>query len=348
MPVNTIHTDMLISMDHIPIIDVRSPKEFQHGHIFSAHNIPLFENAERVEVGKAYKIKGKDDAVQLGLKIVGPKLEHFISEAKKISPQKEIIVHCWRGGMRSESFAWLLNIAGFSVYKLANGYKAYRNFVLKKFEKKFQIIVLGGMTGSGKSELLKCIADAGEQIIDLEKIASHKGSAFGQVGMGPQPTQEQFENNLAHALYKIDLNKPVWFEDESHAIGQVWTPDVLFKQMREAPVVKIEVGNETRVNQLVKEYSLAPISELKNAIEKIRKRLGGLNTELALEALDKKDFHSAASLSLSYYDKAYHFGLSKRPTSNIYPLPLENISTYENANKIINYAYTNIINRNRS
>ncbi len=348
MPVKTIDCDMLISVNNVSIIDVRSPKEFFQGHIFAAHNIPLFENEEREEVGKAYKQRGREDAIELGLKIVGSKLHEFISRTKKISPEKKIIIHCWRGGMRSESFAWLLNLAGFEVYKLHKGYKAYRNFVLQTFEKKIQIIILGGMTGSRKSEILKSIADAGEQIIDLESLANHKGSAFGQIGMHPQPTQEQFENNLSHALNKLDVTKPIWVEDESHAVGLVRIPNALFSQMREAPVVKIEVSKEERVKHLINGYASAPYGELKNALEKIQKRLGGLNTSLALDALEKKDFAAVASLSLEYYDKAYNFGLAKRSPYNIYNLALEKISDKENANKIIEYAYNNITYRKRS
>jgi tRNA 2-selenouridine synthase len=345
MPVKTIEADMLISMGNIPLVDVRSPKEFLHGHIFGAFNIPVFENEEREEIGKAYKIKGKEDAIALGLKRVGPKLHQFISEAKKISPEKIIIVHCWRGGMRSGSFAWLLDLAGFKVYQLHKGYKAYRNFVLQSFEKKIRLIVLGGMTGSGKSEILKSIRDSGEQILDLEFIANHKGSAFGQIGMNPQPTQEQFENNLAYELHKLNPDKLIWVEDESHSVGQVWLPNSLYSQMRESCVLKIDLNKEERLNHLVKGYSSAPLEELKNAIEKIQKRLGGLNTSLALEALDKKDFYRAAALSLEYYDKAYNFGLSKRPKANIYNLALEKISPSKNAKQIIDYAYNNIVNR---
>ena len=345
MPVKSMSSDVLISVNNVPIIDVRSPKEFSQGHIFGAHNIPLFENEERAEVGKTYKIRGKEAAIELGLKFVGPKLYNFIFETKKISPEKNIIIHCWRGGMRSESFAWLLDLAGFIVCKIDKGYKAYRNFVLQTFDKKFQIIILGGMTGSGKSEILKSIAEAGEQIIDLESIANHKGSAFGQIGMDPQPTQEQFENNLSYALNKLDFNKPIWMEDESNAVGHVRIPNALFMQMRNAAVVNLEVNKEERIKHLVNGYAHAPFEELKLALEKIQKRLGGLNTTLALEALEKKDFYTVVLLSLEYYDKAYNFGLSKRTPTNIHNLAVEKIDAKENTNKIIEHAYRNIINR---
>src|SRR5437868_4963839 len=143
----------------IPMIDVRSPAEFEKGHIPGAINLPLFNNEERAIIGTLYKQKGKEQAVLAGLDIVGPKMSALVSESKKIAANNEVLVHCWRGGMRSGSFCWLLNTVGINASTLKKGYKGYRDHVLKSFEKNFQLIILGGETGSGKTEILKFIKE---------------------------------------------------------------------------------------------------------------------------------------------------------------------------------------------
>ena len=186
----------------LPIIDVRSPGEYQHAHIPGAISIPLFDNDERAQVGTKYKNAGKDSAVLLGLSLVGPKLADFVKQSKKLNPQgKEVLVHCWRGGMRSSSFAWLLDTAGLTASTLVGGYKAYRNTVLSAFSEPHNLIILGGKTGSGKTDILKELARQGEQIIDLEGLANHKGSTYGAIGQAPQPATEQFEN-LVHQQWR--------------------------------------------------------------------------------------------------------------------------------------------------
>jgi tRNA 2-selenouridine synthase len=169
--------EFLEKAQSLPIVDVRSPGEYDHAHIPGAVSIPLFDNDERALVGTKYKNAGKDSAVLLGLDLVGPKLAGFVKQSKKLNPQhKEVLVHCWRGGMRSGSFAWLLDTAGLTASTLVGGYKAYRNAVLSAFAEPRNLIILGGKTGSGKTDILKELARQGEQIIDLEGLAHHKGS----------------------------------------------------------------------------------------------------------------------------------------------------------------------------
>src|SRR5580765_5852696 len=162
-----------------PVVDVRSPLEFQEGHIRGAVNIPLLNNEERIAVGTDYKIKGQAEAIKTGFRLVGPRLEEIINEAEKISSGKEVLVHCWRGGMRSNNFCQFLGMAGIKSQALTGGYKVYRQFALETFQKPLPVILLTGFTGSGKSEILRALKDRGEQILDLEKLANHKGSAFG-------------------------------------------------------------------------------------------------------------------------------------------------------------------------
>ena len=301
-----------------PVLDVRSPGEFENGHIPGAISFPLFSNEERAEVGTIYKKIGQEKALEVGLRIVGPKMESMVKEAKKLAPERKLIVHCWRGGQRSLSVAWLLNQAGFEVNTLAGGYKAYRNFVLNNFaETPFKIVILGGKTGSGKTRILHALQNEGEQIIDLEGIAHHKGSAFGFIGESEQTTFEQFENNLFEAVRKIDIQKRVWVENESHSIGRVYIPDGFWQKMKKAPLVNIQIPENERVQNLLDDYLLTDKSMLEIAFKKIEKKLGGQNLKLALQALDEKDYAGAARIALTYYDKTYQHGLNTNMSPHI-------------------------------
>ena len=301
----------------LPIIDVRSPGEFERGHIVGAVNIPLFENHERAEVGTRYKRVGKESAFLLGLDIVGIKLSGFVKKANKIAPEKEVLVHCWRGGMRSGSFATLLCSAGMKVSLLVGGYKSYRNFILEQFRKPLNIIILGGKTGSGKTEILYELEKLGEQILDLEGLANHKGSAFGMLGQAPQPMTEHFENMLYGKLSKLDTSRRIWVEDESKNVGCCNLPEGLWQQMRMTNVAFIDVKKEIRIGRLMNEYAQFSFEELKQATDKIAKRLGGQQHKDAIEALAQGDFSVGTDIALQYYDKAYLHGLSKRDPEKI-------------------------------
>ena len=323
----------------LPVIDVRSPGEFSHAHIPGAVSIPLFDNEERAQVGTRYKQAGKDHAVLLGLELVGPKLADFVKQSKKLNPQsKEVLVHCWRGGMRSSSFAWLLDTAGLVASTLAGGYKAYRNTVLKAFAEPRNLIILGGKTGSGKTDILKELARKGEQIIDLEGLAHHKGSSYGAIGQLPQPATEQFENRLFHSLQPLTATRRIWLEDESRNIGSCFIPTPLWQQMRIAPVAFIDMPKDKRVNRLVAEYADIDYSLLVEATERIRKRLGGKVTKDALDALVRHDYAAVADLTLDYYDKAYLHGLSQRDPASIHSLETTDDNPAETAQRLIEWA----------
>ncbi|AFK02956.1 tRNA 2-selenouridine synthase [Emticicia oligotrophica DSM 17448] len=301
----------------LPIIDVRSPGEFERGHIVEAVNIPLFENHERAEVGTRYKKVGKESAFLLGLDIVGPKLSGFVKKSRKVAPNGEVLVHCWRGGMRSGSFATLLASAGMQVYTLIGGYKRYRTYALEKLSQPFDLIVLGGKTGSGKTEILYELAKKGEQIIDLEGLAHHKGSSFGMIGQKPQPTTEQFENELFTHVSQLDPSRRIWIEDESRNIGCCNVPDPLWQLMRTSRVAFIDVSKEIRIKRLVQEYAQFSTNDLKAATDRILKHLGGQNHKAAVDALEKSDFELGVDIALNYYDKTYLHGLSKREPSKV-------------------------------
>jgi tRNA 2-selenouridine synthase len=301
----------------LPVIDVRSPAEFEKGHIPGAFNIPLFSNEERARIGTAYKQQGKDTAVLIGLELVGPKLAAFVKEASVLTREKKVLVHCWRGGMRSSSFAWLLNTAGIQAITLKGGYKAYRHAVQKNFEVPLQLIVLGGETGSGKTDILKQIALQGEQMIDLEGLAHHKGSSFGALGQLPQPSSEEFENRLNEVLKKLDPTKRIWLEDESHTIGRVFIPDAFWFQMKKAPLIRMALPKHHRIERLIIEYGKFSVEELEAAVLRIQKRLGGQATKQCQEALAAGDLRTVVDLTLTYYDKAYNHLTETRKKENL-------------------------------
>ena len=295
-----------------PIIDVRSPAEFADGHIPGAVNIPLFSNEERAEVGTLYKQSGQEAAILRGLEIVGPKMANFVRQAKTLPFQEQLLVHCWRGGMRSGSFGWLLQTAGLPAVTLAGGYKSYRRKLLDFFDTPFALYILTGGTGSGKTELLHLLKQKGEQVVDLEGLAYHKGSVFGGLGQPEQPSSEQFQNELFLQMQEMDPAQPIWLEDESISLGNVFIPHPLWNQLRRAPLIRTELSRPARIERLVKEYGQFPTQELTAAIQKIGKRLGGQHAKAALEALEKNKLEEVASILLTYYDKAYQIGINKR------------------------------------
>jgi tRNA 2-selenouridine synthase len=318
-----------------PVIDVRSEKEYFHGHIPGAINLPLFNNEERAVVGTLYKNSGREASVLKGLELAGPKLADFIKQLHKLTGQKKILVHCWRGGMRSESMAWLFEVAGYEVFVMKDGYKAYRRLIRERFSRPANIIILGGLTGSGKTEILHQLRQMGEQVLDLEALACHKGSVFGGFGQPDQPANEQFENDIFTEWGNLNPAATVWIEDESRMIGNVSIPDPLFEQMCHSPMIKIETTGETRIRRLVAEYSKVGKQDLKNAVIKISEKLGGTHTKTALAAIDDSDFETVAGLALMYYDKTYAHSIQKRKNPEIHTIPVESDNTALNAERIL-------------
>jgi tRNA 2-selenouridine synthase len=335
-PILKLHPEKFLERSQtVPVIDVRAPKEFRQGHIPGAINLPLFDDDERAAVGMTYTKTGSDAAILKGLEIAGPKLFDFVKQGREHAKSGELLVHCWRGGMRSEAMAWLLTFSGIKTSVLVGGYRAYRRYIRESLKQGSPIIVLGGMTGSGKTEILQHLYSLGEQVLDLEGLAHHKGSAFGALGQADQPTTEQFENNLAWHWLAFDHQKPVWIEDESLNIGRVIIPEPLFKRMASAPLIYLDVPFNIRVKRLAEEYGNFEIIELSALIKKISRRIGGDKTNSAIHALEQGNLPEAVSDVLSYYDKTYLFGLSKREKSNIFTIKLESEDLQSAAKQIV-------------
>ncbi len=323
-------------LTHLPIIDVRSPGEFLQGHIPNAFNIALFNDAERAVVGTVYKKESKESAINIGYKFVKPKLIDFIKSATEIAPKKEVVVHCWRGGMRSNAFADHLLAHGFDkVYLIEKGYKAFRNYVLQFFEQPFNLKVLGGYTGTGKTEILHALNHKGLQVIDLEELANHRGSAFGGIDLPPQPTNEQFENNLFLMIKNLNPKLPIWVEDESQAIGKVAIPNAFFLKMRTLPVYFLNIPFAERSKHLVATYADLNPNELANAIHRITKRLGYDKVKSSLAALENKNYNEVVMTALLYYDKCYLRGLKKRKESAILTFDIPCINPKKTADFLI-------------
>ncbi len=351
-----------------PILDVRSPGEYAHAHIPIAHSLPLFTDEERKQVGTAYKQQSREAAIKIGLEYFGMKMKAMVEEAEslvksnksgaknalnsELQTPNSLLVHCWRGGMRSAAVAWLLDMYGFKVYLLAGGYKAYRNWVLAQFEKEYNFNIIGGFTGSGKTLLLHELENQGKTIIDLEGLASHKGSAFGAIENMPQPGQEMFENLLAEKLqaasYELQeksgsgsplrgLGGCVFLEDESQRIGNLQIPMPLWYTMRKSPVSFMDIPFEARLDYITEDYGKQKKETLKEAILRIQKRLGGLETKNALNFLEENNYKAAFRILLSYYDKWYYKGLHNREniSSLLNKIPCAGVDTKTNTQKLL-------------
>ncbi|MBK6731997.1 MAG: tRNA 2-selenouridine(34) synthase MnmH [Bacteroidetes bacterium] len=315
----------LLNASDIPVIDVRSPAEFNHAHIPGAINIPLFNDEERKTVGIIYKQESKTKAIETGLDLAGKKLSMFIREAKAIAKNNTLFIHCWRGGMRSKSMATLFDFAGINTLVLNGGYKSYRREIQNFFNYPFPFVILGGKTGSGKTEVLHFLKQQGEQVIDMEALANHKGSAFGALGEQLQPSTEQFENNLFEELRKCNLQKYIWLEDESHLIGTVFIPEIIWFSMRRAHVVFLDIPIKERIAFLVSHYGKYPAEEIESALQKITKRLGGQHYKETLELYRNGNLADATEKVLTYYDKTYAHGLSSRNKATIHHLQFDSL-----------------------
>lgn len=329
--------EFLALSDLFPVIDVRAPIEYQQGHIPGAINIPLFDDHERKVVGTKYKQINKEAAMYAGLEFAGKKLVQLAKQGERAAGKnKTLLVHCWRGGMRSKSMVWLFETLGLTCHLLEGGYKSYRRHVKEVASRPLNLYVIGGRTGSGKTAILHHMDQVGEQIIDLEGLAHHKGSAFGALGESEQPTTEQFENDLCKTILELDPEKITWIEDESRNIGKCVIPGEFYSRMRESTLIFLDISRENRAEHLVVDYASYKAEDLKACVIKIGKRLGGDRTKEALESIDRGDFRTTAMITLHYYDKAYMFSLEKNH-KEYQVLPSEDMDPVVNAELLLRH-----------
>lgn len=300
------------------IIDVRSEGEYLKGRFPGSVNLPILNDEHRKLVGTSYKKEGREQAVQLGFKLVGPLFSDLIEKAKQLAPDKKVALYCWRGGMRSNIMAWVLSMAGFKVTLLKGGYKVFRNFSISYFNSLPKLIVIGGKTGSGKTDFIKHCRENEIPAIDLEGLANHRGSAYGGIGLGPQPTQEQFENELGLEFYSNKNMDFCFIENESRLIGKIVLPNLIHDALREASVAQIEEQLDLRVKRIAKEYATMPVNELIENTRRIEKRLGNLQMRNAIEALENNDFTTWIKILLNYYDDNYNYSNSQRPKEKVF------------------------------
>ncbi len=324
-----------------PIVDVRSPFEFSQGHWPGAINIPLFSDNERALIGRSYKKESSSKAIFNGLNVTLPKTKELLEKIQQLTNKenktnKSIRIYCWRGGMRSGAFAWLARTIGLKTYILKGGYKRYRKWALNQFNSDLPIRLLGGKTGTRKTDLLNYINTENIFAIDLEGIANHRGSSFGSLGMKKQPTTQQFENILAESLDEFHKSNAIeiWLEAESSNLGKCRIPNSLYLQMKKAPVLEIIKTMRERIENLVEIYSQNSQIELKDAVNRISKRLGPQRTKEALLAIETKEWSRACEAMLDYYDRCYEYELKK--TKNINSINLSGLSLKLSLNKIKN------------
>ncbi|MGG9963942.1 tRNA 2-selenouridine(34) synthase MnmH [Ferruginibacter sp. SUN106] len=371
MPVQkiTIEEFLQLARQH-PVFDVRSPGEYVHAHIPGAISLPLFTDEERKVVGTAYKQQSKQAAIKIGLDYFGVKMRGMVEQVESLMVGRKslagnatettndqhltniVLVHCWRGGMRSAGVAWLLDLYGFKVYTLTGGYKVYRKWVLAQFEKDHAFKIIGGYTGSGKTLVLHQLAQQQEAVIDLEALAHHKGSAFGALGEAAQPKQEMFENLLAqrlavagwplageNAISTTNNQRPtcIWLEDESQRIGNLQIPMPLWYTMRKSPVYFLDIPFEERLHYITEEYGKFKKEELVTAIMRIQKRLGGLETKNAINHLLENDHKACFGILLAYYDKLYQKALENRENLStlLNKIPCSGVDTATNTQNIL-------------
>ncbi|MFZ3129753.1 MAG: tRNA 2-selenouridine(34) synthase MnmH [Desulfosporosinus sp.] len=308
--IKEINVQDLKTLDHPILVDVRSEGEFVEATLPGAVNLPLFDNLERAQIGTTYTQITPGLARELGLRIISPKLPQLVKKVEELSKNGPLVLFCWRGGTRSKALATVVDLMGIPIYRLLGGYKAYRKQVLEYFQTKlpFQVVVLRGNTGVGKTELLGQLRRDGYPAIDLENLANNRGSVFGAIGLGNPPSQKKFDGLLYEELVSLSKFSYIIVECESKRIGRVTLPFNLYTAMQEGKQVLHYDSLENRVQRLLTEYTSVPnaLPEIGVALERLIKTLGHvkvreLRTLLETGCLDV----FTERLLVEYYDKLY-------------------------------------------
>ncbi|WML40176.1 tRNA 2-selenouridine(34) synthase MnmH [Neobacillus sp. OS1-2] len=305
----------LFNLKESMIIDIRSPIEFKEGSIPGAINVPLFSDEERQVVGTIYKHEGQAAAKWKAMEFVSPKIPALLKTIRSYHTEGELVIHCWRGGMRSKAVITFLEFAGIYAWRLIGGYKAYRHHILEKIPTIIpnQAVVLHGMTGVGKTEVLKILEKKSYPILDLEEMAGHRGSIFGTIGLSEGHNQKIFDSLLFKGLQEIQGSDYFLVEAESKRIGKAVQPEELMDVKFKGINIYIHSSLEQRVTQLVSEYVLPYEQEpwyfekISLGIDKVLKRVKDVEIRKnLLQTLHEKNYREMILILLDhYYDPRY-------------------------------------------
>ena len=288
-------------------IDIRNKNDYSKGHIPGSINLPFTFNLKVSNLDSI--VRNIDNGFLSGL---FP--NETIDEINKLNTDKPNLIYCSTGKIHSPIFAYLLKKIGLKSFILKQGYRAYKDFVKKSFQKPVNLILVTGKTGCGKTAVLMHLEKLGEQVIDLERLAIHTGSVFGGLHKGKQPTHDQFQNNLCQLWNNLDFKGVVWMEDEAKHIGSVGLPDTLWEQMQKAPRIVLDIPKSKRIRNIIKEYGIVDNSKIMTALISIKKRFGEKNTQDAIKLLELGNIVKTVEILLLYYDNAYEcrFGKSRK------------------------------------
>jgi len=293
------------------VVDARTPLEYEEDHIPGAINVPLLSNEERVEIGILHKEVGPHAARKRGLELTAHRFPDMVRDIAGAACGRPILVYCWRGGLRSKTVTTILGLTGHDAVQLTGGYRGFRNHVVSYFNPflpEMPLVVLHGMTGIGKTTLLQLLEKRGNSVVDLEGLACHRGSAFGQLGLVQSLTQKRFETILWDACRKAPSHLPLIVEGESERIGRVSLPGDFYQKMAAGIRVWGYASLETRVERLIEEYGLPCYKEeMGVALQRIRKKLGGAKCEELAGHLERWEMEPfMTGLVCDYYDKVYY------------------------------------------
>lgn len=306
--------EQLLRLKNPLLIDVRSPCEHAAERLPDSINIPLLSDEERAVIGTIYKQDGEVVARRHALKLIAPKIPSMIDDivALRTLHSQATVVYCWRGGLRSESVSSLLSMAGIDCFRLQGGYKSWRANVLRDFQLdqyRFVPVVLNGLTGVGKTEILKELNSRNLQILDLEEFACHRGSAFGSMGLPKQPSQKNFDALVWQKLRDVDSGV-VFMEAESRKIGRILLPEFIYKRIISSKTILITGTIEKRVERIIADYlSTTSPEQLEAALERLaglRERLGAERVKDISDVVLSGDLRSGVKILLTeYYDPLY-------------------------------------------
>lgn len=295
------------------LVDVRSPGEFARASIPGAVNVPIFDDEERKTVGKFYKENGVLEARLKGIEIVSPKLYSLVKKIIEISEGEKVVFYCWRGGMRSRAMVKIFKLAGLHAYQLQGGYKAYRRFIygrLSNYDLKQRLIVLNGLTGTGKTEVIRRLSSRWPAV-DLEEMARHRGSVFGNLGMEPPRSQKDFEALLWCSLYRFRDEPFIIVEGEGRRIGPLFLPEFMIEGINKGIHILLVASLETRTRRILKEYTSMDknliIQQAARSIKYLEKKLGKEKIRGLLDYLYQGDFYTVVkTLCRDHYDLQYN------------------------------------------